>query len=58
MPNAPAQWQLASDFSAAFGTVDNASFWFYVEFCQGGSTVGVAEQSLRVQAVDVLYTVP
>lgn len=55
---APPQWQIASDLSADFGAVDNASSWFYLEFCQGGSTVGVAEQTLRVQTVDILYSMP
>lgn len=55
---APPQWQIASDLSADLGSVDNASSWFYLEFCQGGSTVGVTEQALRVQTVDILYSMP
>lgn len=50
-------WQLKSDLTIANGTIDNASYWYWIDLClTGGNQVQAAE--IGVQSVQVLYSLP
>lgn len=52
-----AGWQLRSDLTADNGTIDNDTYWYWLDLCPvGGQTAQAAE--LGVQSVQVLYTTP
>jgi hypothetical protein len=50
-------WHLVSDFTVANATIDNDTYWYWLDLCITGND-NIATAELGVQSVQVLYSLP